>query len=180
MTVEELLALPDDNVDRWLVAGVMKEKPWSPKDRFHGRVLTRVACSLDNWLDNQPRPRGETLGGSVGVILQRDPDTAVGVDVAYISDAVLRNQTCDAEFIDGIPTLAVEILSPNDTFEEVNEKIDTYLAAGVPIVWVIDPSRRTVTVYRPDTEPELFTVRSELAAEPHLPGFRVPVARLFE
>jgi Uma2 family endonuclease len=179
MTVEQLLALPADDVDRWLVAGVMREKPWSPKDRFHARVLARVAGSLGNWLDNQPMPRGEILGGNVGVILHRNPDTAVGVDIAYVSDAVLRNLT-DDEIIEGIPTLAVEILSPNDTVEEVNENIDMYIDAGVPIVWIIDPYRRTVTVYRPDTEPELFTVRSELTAEPHLPGFWVAVARLFE
>jgi Uma2 family endonuclease len=61
-----------------------------------------------------------------------------------------------------------------------NEKIDGYLAAGVLLVWVIDPHRRTVAVYRPGAEPELVNVRQELAAEPHLPGFRVPAARLFE
>jgi hypothetical protein len=37
-----------------------------------------------------------------------------------------------------------------------------------------------VMVHRPDAEPELFNIRQELSGEPHLPGFRVPVARLFE
>jgi Uma2 family endonuclease len=76
--------------------------------------------------------------------------------------------------------LVVEILSPNDTQSEIDEKVDGYLAAGVALVWVIDPHDRTVLVYRPGTEPALATVRQELDGEPHLPGFRVAVARLFE
>jgi Uma2 family endonuclease len=46
-------------------------------------------------------------------------------------------------------------------------------------VWAINPHRRTVTIYRPDEEPEMVNVRQELSGEPHLPGFRVPVAQLF-
>jgi Uma2 family endonuclease len=75
--------------------------------------------------------------------------------------------------------LAVEILSPTDTQEEIHEKIDEYLAAGVALVWVIDPADRTVRVYRPDARPQLFNDEQELTGEPHLPGFRAPVARLF-
>jgi Uma2 family endonuclease len=78
-----------------------------------------------------------------------------------------------------VPILAVEILSPNDTLDEINDKIDEYLAVGVPLVWIIDPRRRTVTIHRPGQEPEFVNVRQELSGEPHLPGFRVPVAELF-
>jgi Uma2 family endonuclease len=131
-------------------------------------------------LDEQPVTRGQVLTGEAGVILQRNPDSTVGVDITYVSAEVMARQTEDSSQIEGIPTLTVEILSPNDTYEEVNEKIDIYLAAGVPLVWIIDPYRPTVSVYRPDTEPELYTIRSELTAEPHLSGFRVSVARLFE
>ncbi len=85
----------------------------------------------------------------------------------------------DTTLIDGVPTLAVEILSPNDTEEDVNERVDEYLAAGVALVWLVDPHHRTVEVHRPGGEPELFNVRQEMSAEPHLPGFGVPVAQIF-
>ena len=82
--------------------------------------------------------------------------------------------------IDGVPTLVVEILSPRDTIEDINEKIDAYLAARVSIIWIIDPYRRTITVHQPDCEPRFFNIRDELSAEPHLSGFRIPVAQLFQ
>jgi len=55
-----------------------------------------------------------------------------------------------------------------------------YLAAGVKLVWLVNSYRRTVTVYRPDAEPQLFNVAHEISGEPHLPGFKVAVAAIFE
>ncbi len=150
------------------------------RNRFHSRIMIRVGKILDNWLDEQPEPRGQVLVGEAGVILGHDPDTTVGIDVTYVSAEVMVRQTEDSALIDGVPTLVVEILSPSDTIEDVNEKIDAYLAARVSLIWIIDPYRRTVTVYQPDSVPKLYTIRDELSAEPHLPGFRIPVARFFE
>ncbi len=180
MTTEELLAIPEDGTDRWLIAGELRERPMTRRNRFHSRTMARVTKFLDNWLDEQPEPNGQVLVGEAGVILGHDPDTTVGIDVTYISAEVMLRQTEDSTLIDGVPTLVVEILSPSDTIEDINEKIDAYLAARVSLIWIIDPYRRTITVHQPDCEPELFNIRDELSAEPHLPGFRVPVARLFE
>jgi Uma2 family endonuclease len=180
MTAEEFLALPDDGTDRMLIAGVLKERPIPTRNRLHSRAMTRVAKHLDNWLDGQPEPHGEVLTGDAGVRLLRDPDTICGVDVAYVSAEVMARQGAETTIIDGLPTLAVEILSPSDTVEDVNDKIDSYLGAGIPVVWILDTRRRTVTVYQRGAEPALFTFTSELLGDPHLPGFRVPVRRLFE
>lgn len=183
MTTEELLALPDDGVERWLIRGQLREKrqgvPMTVRNRWHSRIMIRVGKFLDNWLDQQPEPRGAVLGGEAGVRLRRNPDTTVGVDVVYVSAEVAARQPDDTTLIDGVPVLAVEILSPSDTLDEVNEKIDGYLSAGVALVWVIDPHHRTVEIFRPGAEPELVNVRQELSGDPMLPGFRVPVAQLF-
>ncbi len=180
MTIEQLLALPEDGTDRWLIAGELRERPMRRRNRYHSRVNARVAQLLLDWLDAQPEPRGQVLVGEAGVILSHDPDTTVGIDVIYVSAETVQNQSEESTLIDGIPILVVEILSPSDTIEDINEKIDVYLAARVPLVWIIDPHRRTVTVYQPDREPVLYTMRDEISGEPHLPGFRVPVARIFE
>jgi len=180
MTTEELLALPDNGMDRWLIAGELRERPMTTRNRFHSYTMTCVATELENWRRRQPEPRGQVLTGDAGVRLQRDPDTTFGVDVAYISATVLAQQTGDSTLIDGVPTLAVEILSPNDTIADVREKTQSYLEAGVPQVWILDTFHRTVTVHRPDAEPQLFNVQQTLSGEPHLPGFSVPVRQLFE
>jgi Uma2 family endonuclease len=180
ITTEELLALPDDGMERWIIAGELKERPMTVRNRFHSRAMIRVGKFLDNWLDDQPLPRGQVLGGEVGVRLTRDPDTTVGVDVVYVSADVIVHQTQETTLIDGVPTLAVEILSPNDTIEEIHEKITVYQSAGVPLVWVLNPYDRIVMVYRLNAEPQSFNVHQELSGEPQLPGFLVAVARLFE
>jgi Uma2 family endonuclease len=131
------------------------------------------------WLERQPEPRGQVLGGEVGVRLGRTPDSTVGVDVVYVSAEVVARQADDTTLIDGVPVLAVEILSPSDRVEEIDEKVDGYLAAGVALVWVLDPHDRTVTVYRPAARPQLFNEDQEVTGDPHLPGFRAPVGRLF-
>jgi Uma2 family endonuclease len=180
MTTEELLALPENGMDRWLIAGELREKPMPTRNRFHSRVMTRSAQHLANWNDTQPPPRGSVLTGDAGVRLQQDPDTTFGVDVMYVSAAVMARQTPQVTIIEGVPTLTVEILSPSDKLEEVHEKIDAFLAAGVALVWIIDTHLRTVTVHRPGAAPELFNIRQELSGDPHLPGLRIPVARLFD
>lgn len=189
MTTEQLLAMPDDGVERWLIRGQLREYPpangslkgnaMTVRNRWHSRILIRVGYLLENWRQGQPEPRGLVLGGEAGVRLARDPDSTVGVDVVYISAEVASRNPDDTTLIDGVPILAVEILSPSDTHDQINEKIDDYLSAGVPLVWIIDPRRRTVTIYRPDQEPALVNVRQELVGDPHLPGFRVSVAELF-
>src|SRR4051794_29039268 len=88
MTTEELLALPDDGVERWLIRGQLREKrdtDTTKRNRFHSRIMVRVGKFLDNWLDQQPEPRGAVLCGEAGVRLRQDPDTTVGVDVVYVS-----------------------------------------------------------------------------------------------
>jgi Uma2 family endonuclease len=178
-TTEEMLALPENGVERWLVRGQLREKPMTYRNRCHSRIMARVTFLLEKWLEMQPEPRGQVLCGEAGIRLQRDPDTTFGVDAVYISAETAARQAEDTTIIDGIPVLVVEILSPSDTQEEINDKIDDYVRAGVPLVWIIDPRRRTVQVIRPQQEPELVNVRQELSGEPHLPGFRVAAAQLF-
>jgi len=179
MTTEELLALPQDGVERWLIRGQLRENPLTVRNRWHSRIMARVSQILLTWLDQQPEPRGSVLCGEAGCRLRRDPDTTVGIDVVYISAELAAHESGETSLIDGVPVLVVEILSPSETQEQVDEKIDGYLQAGVALVWVVDPHDRTVTIYHPGDEPGFVNVRQELSGDPHLPGFRVPVAHLF-
>lgn len=179
ITVEELLALPEAGMERELIRGHLKEKLWAPKDPRHGRTQAGLVYLLGKWLDRQTEPRGEILSGGQEFLLRRDPDTTVGIDVVYITPEVADAAPDDAILIEAPPLLAVEILSPSDTQEEILDTVEECLEAGVALVWIVEPVFRTVTVYRRDREPELFNAHQELSGEPYLPGLRIPVAMIF-
>jgi Uma2 family endonuclease len=179
MTVEELLALPDDGMERDLIQGQLRERPMTRRSRRHARTTTSVAHVLYVWKNQLPAPRGEILTGDAAFCLKQTPSTTVGIDVAYVS-ADLASRAPDRAFlIEGAPVLAVEILSPTDKHEDVFEKIELLLDSGTALVWIVDPDLRTVTVHRSGAEPVLFSASQELVGDPELTGFRVKVADLF-
>jgi Uma2 family endonuclease len=97
-----------------------------------------------------------------------------------VSAELRANTPKGKRVVEGVPVLAVEILSPSDVHSDMTEKVQEYLNVGVAAVWVIDPDFEIVTVFRPDAEPVTFNRQQDLAADPYLPGFRVRVAELFE
>ena len=177
MTVEEFLSLPEDGVRRSLIRGVVREEGMTIRNRFHTQVATRVAKFLDNWRDRQAEPRGVILTGEAGVRLAAD--VVVGADVVYVPGELWAAQPARATIIEGVPPLIVEILSPSDTHEAIEDKIGVYLGAGVQIVWVVNTRAETVTIYRPGHRPILVNADQQLTAEAVLPGFSVAVADLF-
>jgi Uma2 family endonuclease len=187
VTTEELLAFPDDGIERWLIQGQLREKRTPPlprvmrpgDDRQLSRIRARIVYLLEKWLESQPGPREWILCGEAGCRLRRNPDSTVGIELVYIAANLAQQESTETTLIDGVPVLAVEILSPSDTLDEINVKIDNYISAGVALVWIIDPHDQTVTIYRAGAEPELVNIRQQLSGEPHLPGFRVAAAEIF-
>jgi Uma2 family endonuclease len=109
------------------------------------------------------------------------PDLVRGPDVCFTSWAKRPGKTVDSDQISGvIPDLAVEVLSPSNTPGEILRKLKEYFLGGVRLVWVIDPRKRAAVAY---TTPDKKTVVGEsgtLDGGDVLPGFRVPLANLFE
>lgn len=181
MTLQEFDDLPPgDGVDRWLVRGQLYECPKTVRGYSHSAVEANVAYHLKQWIRRQPLPRGQAVSGEAGFLLRRDPGTKVGIDVAYITAELAAATPKNAAIIEGVPLLAVEILSPSDRMRFITSKIDEYLQTGVKLVWCVEPTFSTITVYRPDAAPTTFNIHDEITAEPHLPGFRVAVAEIFE
>jgi Uma2 family endonuclease len=179
VTVEELLALPETGTDRELIRGELKEKPTTSRNRFNARAVTRIAYGLERWLEQTSMPRGQVHSGEVGCILRRDPDTVVGIDVAYFSADVMARQSDDSTLVEGSPVLAVEVLSPSDSTERIRDKVLEYLAAGVALVWIVDPYFHTVTVHRSGARPEMFNDEESLSGGSALPGLELAVVDLF-
>ena len=179
MTVEEFLTLPEDGFRRELIHGELREDTMTYRNLRHTQLAATFSKVLGIWLETQPHPKGMVLVGDAGFLLTKEPDTIVGTDVAYISPELAAAAPEDARTIDGIPVLAVEILSPSDTQKNITDKIKAYLDAKVPLVWIVEPVFRTVTVYRPDAKPQLVNEEQQLTGDPHLPGFSVALSELF-
>ncbi len=182
ITAEELMEMPDDGVERAIIRGELREYPTeypiTMRSPAHSGAEATIGALIGNWLETQPAPRGRIHGGGTGFRLRREPETFVGIDVAYVSAAMVAGHARKQRFYDGPPVLAVEILSPSDKHKKIVEKVELYLEVGT-IVWVVDPDFRTVSVHRPGQPVTVFNDQQELAGDPELPGFRVAVARLF-
>src|SRR5207245_2593242 len=72
-TTEELLALPEDGVERELIQGQLREKPMTKRNPTHSGVTVNVAHALKQWLVKQPIPRGRALAGEAGVRIRTNP-----------------------------------------------------------------------------------------------------------
>jgi Uma2 family endonuclease len=177
--------MPDDGIERWIINGELREasgggEAVTVRNSLHSFVMAEIVRVLGNWRRTQPPPRGKVYCGEAGIKLQWNPEITVGADVAYASAELLAKQSGSTTLIEGVPELLVEILSPNDTVEQIDEKIDAYLDAGIALVWIIDPRRRTAMIYQPGKQPRLVTENDDLEGGDVLPGFSVRFAELFE
>jgi Uma2 family endonuclease len=165
-----------ENINRWfeLVRGEVIELP--PPLKIHSRVCMNVGFALETHV--RKRRRGYITSNDSGVILERDPATVRGPDVALYEDAS-KFADLHPKYGEDPPRLAVEVLSPDDKAKHVTRKITDYLTNGVEIVWLIDPEARTVTVYLRDRAPFLVGEKDELTGENVLPDFRCKVADFF-
>jgi Uma2 family endonuclease len=78
------------------------------------------------------------------------------------------------------PDLAIEVVSPNDLFYDVRQKVGEYLNAGVRLVWILNPDKGEVDVYRVDGTYQLLKNGDSLDGEDVVPGFVVPLAEIFQ
>ena len=118
--------------------------------------------------------------GDTGFVLARQPDTVRGPDVAFVSARREREIQDAHPFVPGAPDLAIEVLSPNDRTREVLGKVSDCLAAGSRVVWVVNPAREEVQVFRSPFAPRVLAGHDVLDGEDVLPGFSVSVAEIFE
>jgi Uma2 family endonuclease len=120
------------------------------------------------------------VSGEAGM-LRLAPGQVRGPDVAFISWERFPNQRLPAQPVPGVaPDLAVEVLSAGNTEAEMERKLHEYFAAGVRLVWYLDPEPRTVRVYTSPAEMRLLTEGETLEGDPVLPGFRLLIREWFE
>ena len=125
----------------------------------------------------RPRKLGWVTTES-GVVIERDPDSVFGPDVAFCS--IARHPTRPEGYYEIPPDLVVEVLSPDDRRKHVREKIKDYLKNGVKLVWLVDPEVRTVTVYAGSLRGAELDETETITGGDVLPEFTCRVADFFE
>ncbi|MGQ9626401.1 MAG: Uma2 family endonuclease [Anaerolineae bacterium] len=174
MTGEELLRLPDDGFRYELVKGELIKM--APPGAWHGALAVHLGSLLNQYV----RARGlGVVTVEAGYYLARDPDTVRGPDVSFVSRARIPAEGIPKGFWPFAPDLAVEIVSPGDTAEEVMARVSDYLRAGTRLVWVVQPATKTVTEYRSFSQVRVLTEEDMLEGGEVLPGFVCQVAELF-
>ncbi len=149
----------------------------TPTGHPHGHYEVNFVLSLGAFV--RQHKLGRVLSGEVGLYTRRNPDTVRGADVAFISNERLA-QVQSQSYLDVAPELIVEVISPDDRWYDITDKLAEYFDVGVQVVWAANPQRRQVLVYRSLTEIEILGVEDTLSGGEALPGFGVAVAELFE
>ena len=173
LTAEELAELPDDARGE-LVDGVML--PMTPAQGDQWNVVGNLNHYL--WAFIKPNNLGR-IGPERGYKLRANPDTVLAPDISYVAagrdipDAAIRG------FVPIAPDLAVEVMSPTNTYPEMLQRTAIYLEAGVRLVWIVDPARQRVTVHAPDGDSRILEAGDELDGGDVLPGFTLALADLF-
>lgn len=175
MTAEDLIQMPDDGYRYELIRGELRRM--APAGSQHGQIASRIGWRLAQYVEENDL--GITYAAETGFILSTDPDTVRAPDASFVS-RVRTEAIGDTEgFFPGPPDLAIEIISPGDTYSEVESKALDWLAAGTHMVIVLDPKKKTATVYRGLNDIAILTEDQTLDGGAVVPGWTVSLRELF-
>ena len=176
LTAEDLLRLSSQGVKGELIRGVLHETVSVGKR--HARIAGRIITGFNNFVI--PRHSGQVGGTDGGVLIQRNPDTVREPDVYFISAERLPLDDDSDGYLEVIPELVVEIVSPSDRDPDVREKTDMWLDLGVSMTLVVRPAERTIVVHRPGVPAVTLTGDDALDGGDVLPGFSLPLREIFD
>jgi Uma2 family endonuclease len=156
-----------------LVDGVLVEKVMGYWESVLAIELGRV---LGNFVK---RRKLGTLAGEAGMLLL-SPGLVRIPDLSFVSRARMAQlRRARPPILPLAPDLAIEVFSEGNTPREIARKLNDYFASGCRLAWVVDPRTRTVAVYTAPNEPTTLTERQTLTGGDVLPGFRLPLRKLF-
>ncbi|HEY7295710.1 MAG TPA: Uma2 family endonuclease [Dehalococcoidia bacterium] len=176
LTAEELFDLEECCPDVELIEGELQEMT-PPPGWEHGETTLGIGALLHAYV--RMNRVGRVAVGDPGIVIDRNPDTVRGPDVAFISSERLPADKPVPGYSEIVPDLVVEVVSPSDRAGRIEQKVAQWLAAGVRLVWVVYPLTRHVIAYRELAHPRIYTAEETIDAQPVLPGFSCAVAEFF-
>lgn len=174
-SAQDLLGMPDNGCRYELLRGQLVEM--SPAGQQHGRIAATITASLGQHVTE--RKLGAVYAAETGFLLATNPDHVRAPDVAFICHERLQTVQETEGYWPGAPDLAVEVVSPGDTYAEVEDKVFDWLEAGGRLVIVVNPRKRLVTVYRSKADIVVLGENDVLEGGEVVSGWSVPVRALF-
>ena len=149
----------------------------APDGYQHGRIAQNIAASLDRLVRGEGA--GVVLAAETIFKLSANPDTVRAADVAFVTRERAEAAGEVAGYWPGAPDLAVEVVSPNDRFAEVEEKVADWLAADTRMVLIANPRGKTVTVRHSEREALILSQEETIEGGQVVSGWTLPVADVF-
>ena len=180
ITADELLVMPHhDEGGNTLVLELIRGelKITSPTGGTHGISCAQLVMEITKFVKS--KNLGMVFAPETGCIVGRDPDSVLGVDVAYVSHERMKAVENIDKFLPFAPDLAIEVLSPTNTAQEMDEKVALYFASGARAVWVFNPKRRTVAAYKSPFDVRILSEHDTLDGGDVLPGFSLELSKVF-
>jgi len=146
-----------------------------PAGFLHGTIANRISKAISNFVDDNDL--GIVAAAETGFRLNNHSN--VGADVAFVGKENLARFGVPESFFPTAPDLAVEVVSPSNSSEEISTKVEDYLSSGSRLVWIVYPKRKVIVIYRTNNTVSFLHETDELDGEDVLPGFRCPLAKIF-
>jgi Uma2 family endonuclease len=159
----------------YLIRGNWHARPLPTHSPVLAAPAFALARHLDAWLPAQHESAFEVFSDG-WFQLRSFPPSLIRLPLAVVRGKL---PTLETNWVPSMPEVAVDVILGKDRHGDLTDRVRECLACGVQLVWVLEPRHRTVTVFRPGAEPELFNRTHTLSADPVLPGFSCPVADLF-
>jgi Uma2 family endonuclease len=175
MTADELLKISDDGYRYELVKGELRKM--APAGSEHGILIVKLTWRLAQHVERHGL--GVVFAAETGFRIESAPDTVRAPDIAFVRQAHIPDTGIPKGYWQGAPDLAVEVISPSDTYVEVEDKVFDWINAGTSMVWVVNPRRRTVTVQYSLKDFILLTEEDELDGGDVIEGFQCRVSEIF-
>jgi Uma2 family endonuclease len=154
----------------------------SPASWKHGGLASKLDRRVGDFAEENEL--GMTTGAETGYILFKNPDPegkdiVRAPDVGFIRAERVPDELPDRGYVPFAPDLAVEVVSPDDSADEVAQKVAEYLKYGTRLVWVLYAKPKEIKVHAPDQEVKTLKVGDALDGGDVLPGFKMPVRDIF-
>ena len=176
MTVDEFLSYPLPDAKGELVRGELRVTP--PAGGPHGVAVANLLFVLSTYV--RTHRLGSAFGDGVGYELLRLPRTVRVPDASFVHAERLPRDGVGPGLLEFAPDIAIEVLSPSETASDLEEKLNDYLISGTPLLWVVDPMRRTVMIVSADAPVRWLHEGDTLDGGSVVPGFACAVSDIFE